>query len=215
MTRAFCVGLTGGVGCGKSTVAECFARQGVTVVDTDLIARELTARHGQALAAIVAEFGETCLAADGALDRPAMRARIFSDPGARLRLERILHPLIRQEAARRLAGLTACYALLVVPLLAEHMAAYRGLIDRIAVVDCDVPQQVQRIISRPGMTKTQARAILASQCDRTTRLALADDVIDNRGDLSALESQALALHARYLRLAGCKARGGATTRCAR
>ena len=119
--RPFCVGLTGGIATGKSTVAEFFASQGAAVVDTDVTSRELTSAGGPALEAIVAEFGAACLDDDGALNRQAMRTRVFSDTRARLRLEQILHPLIRKEAAERISRVGGAYAVLVVPLLAEHL----------------------------------------------------------------------------------------------
>lgn len=216
--RPFCIGLTGGIGAGKSTVAQCFASRGVAVVDTDAIARDLTSAKGAALDAIVEEFGAGCLDGTGALDRQAMRGRVFSDPSARGRLERILHPLIRAEAAKRLYQEGASpakgrYVVLVVPLLAERLDEYRHLVDRIAVVDCDEAQQLQRIMDRPGMSEAQARSILAAQSSRARRLAIADDVIDNRGDLTALAQQVSALHGRYSRLAEEKSPAGPTTRC--
>lgn len=211
--RPYCVGLTGGIGSGKSTAAELFARQGVAVVDTDAISRELTSTKGQALNEIVEAFGTACLDADGALDRQVMRAWIFSDTHARRRLEQILHPLIRKEAAERLSRVAGLYAILVVPLLTEHLDDYKHLLDRIAVVDCDEVQQLQRLIARPGMTEGQAEAIMASQCGRANRLAIADDVIDNRGDMQDLLRQVMALHERYSRLAEEKMATRPTTRC--
>lgn len=196
--RPFCVGLTGGVGAGKSAVASLFADLGIAVVDTDRISHELTAAGGAALPAIVSAFGPGCIGEDGALARHVMRERVFSDPDARRRLEAILHPLIRAEAAQGVLRANTPYVLLVVPLLAEHLADYRGLVDRIAVVDCDESQQLDRIMARPGMDKGQAEAMLAAQSSCVARLAIADDVIDNRGDRHVLAARVAFLHGQYL-----------------
>jgi dephospho-CoA kinase len=203
MVQPFCVGLTGGIGCGKSTVAKRFASLGAEVIDTDVIAHELTAPNGAAMSAIVAEFGLEMATKAGALDRVAMRARVFADPDARNKLEAILHPLIRAESMRRVevASDSAPYALLVVPLLAENLASYRPLLNRIVVVDCDEAQQLARIVARPGLDIKQAKAILAAQASRVSRLKIADELIDNRGDLDNLEQQVDRLHAMYLKLA--------------
>ncbi len=196
--RPFCVGLTGGVGAGKSTTADLFAAHGVTVVDTDAISRELTSAGGAAMPVILSSFGAGYVDASGALNRPAMRAHVFSDARARRCLENILHPLIKAEAARRISKVASPYALLVVPLLSEHLGDYRELVDRILVVDCDEAQQLQRILSRTGLDEKQARAILAAQSSREARLAMADDVITNRGGMETLSEQVTALHGRYL-----------------
>ena len=198
MTRPFCVGLTGGVGAGKSTVAERFASHGVAVIDTDVISRDLTSAGGVAMAAILAAFGPDIVAADGALNRPAMRARVFANPADRQALEAILHPLIRENAARSLFLALTPYAVLVVPLLVENLTEYRGLVDRILVVDCDEREQIRRISTRPTMNEADARAMLAAQCSRATRLGIADDVLDNRGDLGMLVDQIDKLHQKYL-----------------
>lgn len=200
--RPYCIGLTGGVGAGKSTVTQMFAQHGAGIVDTDVIAHGLTAPGGAALPAVVAEFGAQALTPEGALDRPAMRARIFAEPTARARLEAILHPLIRAEVAQAVQTLAAPYVILVVPLLAEHLAAYRELVDRILVVDCVPEVQVQRAATRPGMDAGQVEAIVAAQTSRETRLALADDVIENQGALADLEPQVARLHGVYRALAG-------------
>lgn len=198
MTRPFCVGLTGGMGAGKSTVAARFASHGVAVIDTDVISRQLTSAGGAAMAAILAAFGPDVVGADGALNRPVMRARVFSNPADRQTLEAILHPLIRENAARSLALAKAPYAVLVVPLLAENLSAYRDLVDRVLVVDCDEEEQIRRISTRPTMNEAEARAMLAAQCSRTTRLRIADEVLDNRGDLAMLTAQIDKLHQKYL-----------------
>jgi dephospho-CoA kinase len=197
----FCVGLTGGIGSGKSEVTRVFARLGAQIVDTDAIAHQLTGPDGAAMAAIVSVFGAEMATRTGALDRAAMRNRVFSNPELRKALEDILHPLIRAESVRRIDAVNSSYALLVVPLLAENQAAYRPLIDRILVVDCDETQQIERTAARPGLNVEQASAILASQASRASRLAIADDLIDNRGDLPRLNEQVERLHVLYLKLA--------------
>lgn len=206
MTRPYCVGLSGGIGCGKSTVADMLADLGAAVVDTDVIARELTGVEGTAIAEIVAAFGADVLTASGELDRAAMRARVFADRGARERLQDILHPLILEVATRRVAAAEAPYALLVVPLLVENLPRYRALIDRVAVVDCERAQQLARAAARPGLDEAQARAIVDAQIDAAARLAVADDVIDNRAGIDALRARVAALHAKYLAMAKEKRR---------
>lgn len=198
-TQPYCVGLTGGIGCGKSTVAAGFARLGVEVVDTDVIAHELTAPNGAAMPAIIEAFGNEVVTRDGALDRAAMRARVFADADTRKKLEAILHPLIRAESIRRVCASSAPYVLLVVPLLAENLAAYRDVLSRIALVDCEASQQLTRTAARPGMSVQQAKAIQAAQVSHAVRLEIADDVIDNRGDLAGLDAQIKCLHALYLK----------------
>lgn len=199
--RPWIVGLTGGIGSGKSAASDRFAQCGAAVVDTDLIARQLTAAGGAALPAIRAHFGEALIGADGALDRDAMRARVFEDPAERRRLEAILHPMIRAESDRQCAAADAPYVVLVVPLLIES-GSYRQRCERIVVVDCDEAVQVARVMSRSGLPRAQVEAIMAAQIPRAERLAAADDVIDNSGDLEHLYRQVDALHARYLALAG-------------
>ncbi len=198
----FRVGLTGGIGSGKSVAADCFARLGAQVIDTDIIAHELTAPGGAAMADIKAAFGAGIESASGALDRSAMRARVFADATARKTLEAILHPLIRAESARRLALVTHSYALLVVPLLVENLAAYRPLLDRILVVDCEESLQRTRVIARSGLAPEQVNAILSAQAGRQSRLQVADDVIHNQGDLISLNRQVERLHGEYMKHAG-------------
>ena len=195
----YVVGLTGGIGSGKSAVADLFAERGILVVDTDAVAHALTAPGGAAMAAIRAEFGAAVAAADGALDRAAMRARVFADPSARKRLEAILHPMIRSESERLLAAEASRspYAILMVPLLIEA-GSYRERVDRIAVVDCAEATQIARVISRNGLARDEVQRILAAQATRAERLAAADDVIDNDGDLAALRPQIERLHVNYL-----------------
>jgi dephospho-CoA kinase len=196
----FVIGLTGGIGSGKSAAADEFARLGATLVDTDVIAHALTAPGGAAIAPVRALFGEECIDASGAMDRAKVRARVFADPAARRQLEGILHPLIRRESAARVAAATGAYVVLVVPLLVES-ADYRARVDRVLVVDCPLELQVSRVRARSGLSEDEARRIIAAQVSRETRLAAADDVIDNSGTLEALHAQVRRLHQRYLELA--------------
>jgi dephospho-CoA kinase len=194
------VGLTGGIGSGKSAAASLFEELGAALVDTDAIAHELTAPGGAAIEPIRAAFGDDAIAANGALDRAAMRRKVFADPEAKARLEAILHPMIRTEADRRSAAARAPYVVLVVPLLVES-GGYRSRVQRVAVVDCPEEVQVARVMSRSGLSEEDARAIMAAQAGRQQRLAVADDVIDNGGDLPVLRRQVEALHRRYLEMA--------------
>lgn len=197
----FVVGLTGGIGSGKSTVADLFSDLGAAIVDTDVISHELTAAHGAAMPEISAEFGPEVVLADGALNRAAMRQLVFSDASAKGRLEAILHPLIRSVSLTRCAAATtAPYVLLAVPLLVES-GAYRKQVQRILVVDCDEETQISRVVARSGLAIDEARAIMATQASRAQRLAAADDVIINNTDRAALASQIQVLHQRYLALA--------------
>jgi dephospho-CoA kinase len=196
----FVVGLTGGIGSGKSAAAEEFARLGAAVVDTDEIARELTAPGGAAMPHVRSLFGDAFIAASGAMDREAMRRRVFADPSARQALERLLHPMIRAESERRIGAARARYVVHVVPLLIES-PGYRERVDRVLVVDVPEALQVERVCARSGLPDTEVRAIMGSQASRQERLAAADDVIDNRGDLAALRAQVAALHAKYVALA--------------
>jgi dephospho-CoA kinase len=196
----FTVGLTGGIGSGKSTVADCFAALGVPVIDTDVIARELTAPGGAALEAIRAAFGATVMQADGTLDRAVLRRRVFADSAARHQLEAILHPRIRQGVAQKLATLTAPYALIVIPLLVET-GDYRDVLNRVLVVDCPEAVQIARVMARSGLVHGEIKAILAAQAGRAERLAVADDIIVNTASLEALRAEVAALHQRYLALA--------------
>lgn len=196
----FLVGLTGGIGSGKSAAASLFEALGAAVVDTDAIAHELTAPGGAAIESIRSAFGDGVIDARGALDRAAMRRKVFADASAKARLEAILHPMIRAEADRRSAAARAPYVVLVVPLLVES-GGYRSRVQRVAVVDCPEDVQVARVMSRSGLSAEEARAIMSAQVSREQRLAVADDVIDNGGDLAALRPQVEALHRRYLEMA--------------
>lgn len=196
-TVSFCVGLTGGIGSGKSAVADRFAELGIDVIDTDAIAHALTTADGIAMPAIRAEFGDQVAAADGALDRAGMRVMVFTDPLARTRLESILHPLIRAESDRRLATSRSPYAILMVPLLVES-GDYRQRVNRILVVDCAEATQIDRVAKRNGLVRADVQRILAAQASRAERLAAADDVIDNNGDIASLVPQIERLHRDYL-----------------
>ena len=196
----FIVGLTGGSGSGKSAAATLFEQLGATVVDTDAIAHALTAPGGAAIVPIRAAFGDEVIDARGALDRAAMRRKVFADASAKARLEGILHPMIRAEADRRSAAARSAYVVLVVPLLVES-GGYRSRVQRVAVVDCPEEMQVARVMARSGLSAEEARAIMAAQVDRQARLAVADDVIDNGGELAALRPQVEALHRRYIEMA--------------
>ncbi len=193
------VGVTGGLGAGKSTVSQMFARLGAPVIDADEISHELTARGGNAIPAIRESFGEAAFNPDGSLSRAALRARILADKAAKKELEGILHPRIRAEAGRRLAETNAPYVLLVVPLLLET-GAYGDMIDRVLVVDCNEETQLQRALARGGWSETEIRAMLASQASRKDRLAHADDVIDSDCDLAELNSRVAALDREYRRM---------------
>jgi len=196
----FVVGLTGGIGSGKSAAAEEFARCGATVVDTDAIARELTEAGGAALPHIEGLFGDAFITARGAMDRDAMRKHVFSDPVAKQALERLLHPLIRAEADRRIAAGRGPYVVYVVPLLIESGGS-RDRVQRILVVDAPESVQVERVRARSGLSDKEIRSIIAQQAARQVRLAAADDVIDNAGTLDALRKQVVALDARYRKMA--------------
>jgi dephospho-CoA kinase len=198
--KPYTVGLTGGIGSGKSAVAEIFAGLGADVIDSDAIAHELTRPGGGAIAGIRAAFGAQAIAADGSLDRAAMRRLAFGDPQARKRLEAILHPLIRAESARRLALATGPYAVLVIPLLVES-GVDRSRTARVVVVDCPEATQIERVMRRSALPEAEVRSILAAQASREQRLAQADDVIDNSGPPEALHGQVSRLNEKYLTLA--------------
>ncbi|MGZ2743623.1 dephospho-CoA kinase [Burkholderia stagnalis] len=194
----FAVGLTGGIGSGKTTVADLFAARGATIVDTDLIAHRITAPGGLAMPSIEQVFGAGFVAADGSLDRAKMRTLIFSDDAARQRLEAITHPLIRAETDREAREAQGAYLIYVVPLLVES-GSWKARADRVLVVDCDVETQIARVMRRNGFTREQVEAIVARQATRDARLAAADDVIVNDATTpDALAAQVDALHQRYL-----------------
>ena len=196
----FVVGLTGGIGSGKSAAADEFAALGASVVDTDAIARELTDKGGAALAHIERLFGAAFLDASGAMNRKKMRDHVFADPAAKQALENLLHPLIRDESARRIAAASGPYVVHVVPLLLES-PGYRSRVDRVLVVDASEQAQLARVRARSGLSADEVRAIMRTQVSRAERLAGADDVIDNSGSLDALRKQVGALHQKYLQFA--------------
>ena len=198
----FVVGLTGGIGSGKSTVADLFAAHGVPIVDTDLIAHRVTAPHGIAMPQIAAEFGNAFVAADGSLDRARMRALVFSDDAARKRLENITHPLIRAVTEREQREAKGPYVIVVVPLLVES-GSWKNRVDRVLAVDCSVETQISRVMNRNGFSRDQVLAIIARQATREERLAVADDVIVNdNAPLAELAAQVDAQHRAYLALVG-------------
>ncbi|WP_426104006.1 dephospho-CoA kinase [Massilia sp. TSP1-1-2] len=193
----FAVGLTGGIGCGKTTVANMFAALGATLVDTDEIAHALTAPGGAAMPALTDAFGAAFATPDGAMDRARMRSLVFSDPAAKARLEAILHPRIRDAALAAAARASGSYVMYVVPLLIES-GTWRARVARVLAIDCPEAVQVARVMARNGLTEEQVRAIMATQVTRAERLAGADDVITNDGAINTLEPQIALLHAQYL-----------------
>jgi dephospho-CoA kinase len=198
--RPLRVGLTGGIGSGKSTVAGIFGELGALVIDADQLAHELTAPGGAAIGPIREAFGPDYLDSQGALDRPRMRERVFAEPAAKTTLESILHPMIRAETERRAARATSPYVILMIPLLVES-GAPRSRCDRVLVVDCPESTQVERVMARSGLAREAVEAIMSAQVSRAERLRHADDVIDNGGPAEALRPQVEKLHARYLALA--------------
>jgi dephospho-CoA kinase len=198
----FSIGLTGGIGSGKTTVADMFAARGVPVIDTDLIAHQITAPGGIAMPLIEGTFGPEYIAADGSLDRAKMRTRVFSDNTAKAQLESITHPLIRAESERQRNAAQGVYHIVVVPLLIES-GERASKVERILVVDCPEDTQIERVIRRNGFSRDQVLAIIARQATREARLAAADDVVvnDSATTLETLQREVDALHARYLAMA--------------
>jgi dephospho-CoA kinase len=199
-TRAFRVGLTGGIASGKSTAAKFFGALGVPILDSDQIARDVVEPGQPPLERLIERFGPKILTADGHLDRPALREIVFSDPRARADLEALTHPAIGAAMEARSAAAGGPYQILVIPLLVEkNLAAH---VDRVLVVDCDEELQIRRLRDRDGLTPEQVQAILKAQAPRAARLKAANDVIHNDTDMSAVRDQVATLHARYLDLAG-------------
>jgi len=196
----FSVGLTGGIGSGKSAVADLLAQQGAAIIDTDQIAHALTAPGGAAIRPIAEQFGDSFLTPEGALDRAAMRERVFSDAAAKRQLEAILHPLIRQQTRIEAERVPGSYLVFVVPLLVES-GRWKDSVDRVLVVDCSEALQLERVMRRSQLSAEQVRAIMATQASREARLAVADDVIVNDQALDTLKQAVVALHQRYLALA--------------
>jgi dephospho-CoA kinase len=199
MARRLRIGLTGGIASGKSTAAARFVELGVPLIDADEVARAVVAPGEVGYGEVLERFGRSILAADGALDRRALRDRVFADPSERRDLEAILHPLIRVEMQRRESLASGPYVVIAIPLLVE--GGSRDRLDRILVVDADEAVQLQRLMRRDGGTLQQARAILAAQASRASRLSAADDVLANCGSVADLRHEVDLLHERYLSLA--------------
>ncbi len=196
----FRVGLTGGIGCGKTTVANIFGELGAAIIDTDVIAHSLTAPKGIAIGAIQATFGDAFITPEGAMDRAAMRRHVFNDASARKKLEAILHPLIRNETARIATTTPGIYPIFVVPLLFES-AQWRNKLSRILVVDCPEEAQIARVMARSQISREEVIAIMAAQTSRATRLGKADDIIHNDSNTENLRPQIEQLHTLYTGLA--------------
>jgi dephospho-CoA kinase len=198
--KRFSIGLTGGIGSGKTTVAHLLEARGAAIVDTDQIAHQLTAPGGVAIPDIHAQFGEAFLTPEGAMDRAKMREYVFSEPLAKVRLESILHPLIQIETERAASEADGLYLVFVVPLLVES-GKWKQRVSRVLVVDCTEEIQIARVMCRNGLSEPQVRAIMAAQVPREVRVAAGDDVINNDGDPSLLEPQVERLHALYASMA--------------
>jgi len=199
MSRPLRIGLTGGIASGKSTVSGLFAALGVPVIDTDQIAREVVAPGTALLGRLIGHFGAGVLTPAGELDRRALRERIFAQPSERAALEALMHPAIMAELGRRAHRAGGSYQILAIPLLVEH--DLKTEVDRVLLVDCSEELQLRRVQIRDGVTRAQAQAVLAAQASRAARLAVADDVIVNEGDLGQLRGQVETLHIRYGTLA--------------
>ncbi|MDP1976466.1 dephospho-CoA kinase [Undibacterium sp.] len=200
MAGNFSLGLTGGIGSGKTTIANMFAELGATLIDTDLIAHQLTIPGGLAIPAIRELFGPKFITTQGAMDRAAIRQLVFADTEQKHKLEAILHPLIRTETEREAAQAKGDYRIFVVPLLVES-GNWKQRVDRILVVDCDEETQISRVMSRNQLNREEVIAIMRNQASRQDRLTAADDVINNDGDLKKIQDEVLRLHQRYLQLA--------------
>ncbi|HEU4781486.1 MAG TPA: dephospho-CoA kinase [Steroidobacteraceae bacterium] len=203
MRGAYRIGLTGGIACGKTTVANLFAALGVPIVDTDLLAREVVAQGSPLLAQVAAHFGASVLAEDGSLDRRELRSRIFADPAERVWLEQLTHPAIRALTDERCDAAEGPYVIVAIPLLVETGAA--GRFERVLVVDCEPEVQIARLTARDGITRQEALAMLAAQAPRAARLAVANDVIHNGGDVDQLRDQVEILHRQYVAAAKAQA----------
>lgn len=197
---ALIIGLTGGIGSGKTRAADLFSELDVEIIDTDQIAHELTRSAGKAIRPIRIAFGDRFIRDDGSLDRSAMRKLAFSDETARHRLESILHPLIYQETQRRLPFIQSDYGIVVIPLLLET-GNYLKLVDRVLVIDCPEPLQISRTMLRSKLSEQEVRDVMTVQCSRDERLARADNVIVNDSDEQHLQQQVVELHRKYLALA--------------
>ncbi|ASV54101.1 MULTISPECIES: dephospho-CoA kinase [Lelliottia] len=192
----YVVALTGGIGSGKSTVADAFSRLGIAIIDADIIARQVVEPHSPGLNAIAAHFGPNIMNADGTLNRRLLRESIFSQPAEKTWLNALLHPMIHQETQRQIAEATSPYVLWVVPLLVENQLQHKA--DRILVIDVSPETQLKRTMLRDNVSRQHAEQILAAQATREERLAVADDVIDNDGAPDSIASDVARLHAQYL-----------------
>ncbi|GGW94055.1 dephospho-CoA kinase [Alteromonas halophila] len=197
---AFVVGLTGGIGSGKTAVTNAFAKFGIDIIDADVIAREVVAPGSDGLAAIAAHFGSQVLHDDGTLNRQAMREHVFQHPDDKQWLNNLLHPMIREGMNDAVQRANSAYCILAIPLLVENQLQHMA--DRVVVVDCPESLQLSRAMARDGSDKTTIENIMASQASRQDRLAIADDVIDNSGTLEATTTQIKQLHLNYCRLSG-------------
>lgn len=196
----FTVALTGGIASGKSAVEQRFAARGIEIIDADQVAREVVAIGTPGLAEIADAFGTGVLAADGSLDRQKMRRHVFTDAASRRRLEAIIHPRVRRAMMHRTGEVRSAYGMLVIPLFVE--SGEYDWVDRVLVVDVPRMMQVTRLLARDGISRELVESMLDAQATREQRLAIADDVIDNSGDLGALDEAVEALHRKYLALAG-------------
>jgi dephospho-CoA kinase len=196
MRGGFRIGLTGGIACGKTTVANLFAALGVPIIDTDILAREVVAPGSPLLAQIAAHFGASVLAADGSLDRRELRSRVFADAAERQWLEQLTHPAIRALTDERCDAAVGPYCMVAIPLLVETGAVDRFA--RVLVVDCEPALQLARLVARDGTTRAEAEQMLAAQAPRAARLAVADDLIANNGDIAPLRDQVEKLHRQYV-----------------
>ncbi len=196
----YCVGLTGGIGCGKSTVAQMFEALGATIIDTDAISHTLTQPNAPSLKQIARQFGPAFISSEGELDRAKLRALIFSNPVQKTKLESILHPLIETQVRNELRHCQGSYALIVVPLLFET-SHYLPLIQRKLVVDCDERSQITRTAARSHLPETEIRTIMAQQLSRQDRLKLADDILRNEANLDSLRDAVEVLHQQYMTFA--------------
>lgn len=202
LPNRFCIGLTGGIGCGKSTVAQLFEALGAAIIDADVIAHQLTQTGGIAIATILDAFGADYITPSGALDRTRMRQLIFTDHDAKLKLEKILHPLILDKCKYLINQIDTknTYAILAAPLLLES-PVFLQLVQRVLVIDCGIDKQISRVMQRSGLSEIEIHAIIARQISSAERLARADDIIQNDGLLDDLNNQVSTLHQHYLSLA--------------
>ncbi|MFZ6848518.1 dephospho-CoA kinase [Undibacterium sp. RuRC25W] len=196
----FAIGLTGGIGSGKTTVTDMFQQLGIAIIDTDAIAHQLTTPEGLAIPAIRQTFGNAAIAETGAMNRSWMRELVFNDSKAKKKLEQILHPLIRQQCEKQAADASSPYAIFAVPLLVES-GNWRQRVNRIAVVDCMEETQITRVMKRNNLSLEQVQSIMRAQASREQRLAAADDIIENEADLSVVKQRVKELHEQYLKLA--------------